>query len=156
MNTRINFKTLAFHLLVPIMLLFIILMLVPGYNDHFKSLAKPFPQISGYIFFGLYALMYLLFGVAAYLVDSAGDVSKKTFNYYYISLLLNLLYIPINFGTSNLLVGFFWSFLLLIFVFLTHKEFKKVSKTSGVLFTIYFVFSLFLAYYSFMMYFLNK
>lgn len=156
MNTKINFKALAFHLLVPIMLLFIILMLVPEYSDNFGSLGKPFPNIPVIVFFGIYVLMYLVFGVSAYLVDVEEGVKQKAFNYYYISLLINLLYIPIMFGTRNLLVGFLWTVLLLVFVFLTYKEFKKVNKTSGILFLIYFVFSVFLTYYSFMLYLLNK
>ena len=156
MNTKINFKDLAFHMLVPIMLLFIILIIVPGYADNYRFLSKPFPNIPEVIFFGLYALMYFLFGTGAYLVDVEEEVEQKAFNYYYISLFANLLYIPIMFGTNSLLVGFLWVVFLLVFVFLSFKEFRKVNKTSGVLFLIYFVYIVFLTYYSLMLYLYNK
>lgn len=156
MNRRINFKTLAFHILVPIMLLFIILMLVPGYNDYFDSLEKPFPKVPGILFFGIYAFVYFVFGIAAYMVDMEEEANTKIFNYYYISLLINLLYIPIMFGTNNLLVGLLWSVLLLVFVFFSFKSFRKINKTSGILFLIYLVFTIFLVYYSLMIYIINK
>lgn len=155
MNTRFNFKSLAFHLLVPIMLLFIILMLVPGYGNYYNMLVKPFPALPSFVFFGIYILMYFLIGISAFLVDIRENVKERAFNYYYISLLINLFYIPIMFGTKSLLVGFLWSVLLLIFVFLTFKEFRKVNRTSGMLFIIYFVFTILLTYYSLMLYFLN-
>lgn len=156
MNLKFNFKSLAFHLLVPIMLLFIILMIIPEYNEYFRSLSKPFPIMPDYAFFAIYSLMYFIFGIGAYLVDESEGVNKKAFNYYFSALLLNLLYIPIMFGTRYLLVGFLWSFLLLVFIYLTYREFKKVNKTSGILFVIYFIFGLFLVYYSFFIYILNK
>lgn len=156
MNARINYKSLAFHLLVPIMLLFIILMLVPDYSEYYRTLAKPFPVLPSIIYFGIYALVYFIFGLAAYYVDKHEGIHRKAFNYYYIALFLNLLYIPITFGTRYLLVGFLWSIMLVIFIFLTYKEFRKVSKLSGKLFIAYFVVSIFISYYAFLIYLMNR
>ncbi|HHX00533.1 MAG TPA: tryptophan-rich sensory protein [Acholeplasmataceae bacterium] len=153
---KINYKSFAFHLLVPIMLLFIIIMLVPDYGSYYNNLAKPFPVLESFIFFGIYAITYFIFGLAAYFVDEEEGEHKKAFNYYYISMFMNLLYIPITFGTRSLLVGFLWSFLLIVFIFLTYKEFRKINKLSGKLFIIYFVVANFITYYSFMLFLLNR
>jgi len=153
---KINYKSLAFHLLVPIMLLFIVMMLVTDFPAYYNSLEKLFPKLPSFVFFGIYGLVYFFFGLAAYFIEEAEGNNKKAFNYYYIALLINLLYIPITFGTRSLLVGFLWCVLLVIFVYLTFKEFKKVNKTSGKLMIVYLVISIFLTYYTFMIYLLNK
>lgn len=153
---KTDLKSLAFHLLVPIMLLFIVMMLVSDYIDYYSNLAKPFPKIPSYIFFGIYALVYFVFGLAAYFVEVEEGNKKRAFNYYYISLLINLLYVPITFGTRSLLVGFLWSLMLVVFIFLAYKEFRKIHKLSGKLMIVYFVVSLFITYYTFFIYFLNR
>ena len=153
---KINYKGLAFHLLVPIMLLFIILMLIPDYSINYTVLKKPFPNMPSYIFFGLYILMYFIFGVAAYLGEEDLSRTNKAMSYYYISLFVNLLYIPIIFGTKNLFVGFLWSVHLLVIIYFTFSRFRKINKHCARLFLIYFIYSLFLVYYSFFIYIFNK
>ena len=68
---KINYKSLAFHLLVPIMLLFIVMMLVTDFPAYYNSLEKLFPKLPSFVFFGIYGLVYFFFGLAAYFIEEA-------------------------------------------------------------------------------------
>lgn len=159
MDRRWNFKSMAFHILVPIMLLFIVMMLIPDYTVYYDSLKKYVPHLSKLVFIIIYGLMYLIMGIAGYLVEE-GDVKKEekqsAFNSYYLQLLINLLWLPILFGFRHLLFGFLWVVFLLVMVFMTYRKFMRISSTAGYLFLVYFIITLFFTYYTLGLYLLNR
>ncbi|HEY8396002.1 MAG TPA: TspO/MBR family protein [Bacilli bacterium] len=152
-------KSLAFHILVPIMLSFIIWMLIPDYTVFYKSLNKPAPQLPQEAFVIAWCAIYFLMGIAATCVEfSEFDSVYKTkaFNLYYLQLLVNLLWMPVLFGFKNLFVAVVWTLLLLIMVALNFRKFLKINSKCGYLLIPYLLWVLFLTYYTTALYFLNK
>lgn len=159
MDRRLNFKSMAFHILVPIMLLFIVMMLIPDYTVYYDSLRKYFPHLSQMVFIIIYGLMYLMMGIAGYLVEEADgkkEEKQSAFNSYYLQLLINLLWLPILFGFRHLLFGFIWILFLLVMVFVTYRKFMKISIRAGYLLLVYLLITLFFTYYTLGLYLLNR
>jgi len=163
--TNINFKSLAFHVLVPLMLSFIIAMLVPDYSTYYKGLILPFPELPRVIFPIVWSFLYLLMGIAAYLVDNTETnvqgkevtnlEKKEAFKYYYAQLLVNLFWTPIFFGMRGLFVGVLWTVLLLVLVYITYRKFSRINKLSGYMFIPYVLWVLFATYYTIAIWMLN-
>lgn len=152
---KINFKSLLFHLLVPIMLSFIISMLIGDYSEYYNSLVKPI-NVKGIVFPIVWSILYLLMGISAYIVDnSENQNSDKAMRYYYIQLVLNLLWTPTFFyfklrGGSVIL-----TVMLLVAVLVTAFNFFKINKVSGLLFIPYLLWTIFALYLTTGIYFLN-
>src|SRR5690554_6613065 len=147
---RINFKSLAFHLLVPLMLFFIITMLMPDYRDYYQGLVKPAPALPKVALIAIWSLMYLLMDLSAYYAEQsiAGSeaVKSNVFKYYFWQLLVNLFWFPVVFGLRWLLIGFLWTLVLLILSYSTYRRMAKINRISGYLFVPYLIWILFLAY----------
>lgn len=124
-----KFRAFSFHLFVPIMLLITVYIIVPEFLITYNALVKHKYSLPGIIFFILYSLMYILFGVSAFLIDSKKDT--KEINYYYITVLMNLFFIPIYFGLRLFLLGSIWVAILLILVVFVQRKFRKHNKLSA-------------------------
>ncbi|MGB4015340.1 MAG: TspO/MBR family protein [Bacilli bacterium] len=157
---RINFKSLAFHLLVPLMLFFIIMMLMPDFRDYYDGLSKPAPPLPRIVLIAIWSFMYLLTGLAAYFAEQSvtGSEPAKSgvFKYYFWQLLLNLFWFPVTFGLRWLLAGLLWTLALLVLAYATYRRLSGVNKTSGYLFIPYLLWLLFLAYYTFGLWAINS
>lgn len=149
---KINFKSLLFYSLIPLMLGFIVAMIIPDYKDFYSSLNKPFnlPEI---VFPIVWSILYVVMGIAAYFVDEEGD--DKAIRLYYIQLFVNLLWTPVFFGLKSLLWGMIVALLLAILVILTAIKFYKSRKLSGYLMIPYVIWSLFALYLTISIYALN-
>lgn len=152
-------KSLAFHILVPIMLSFIIWMLIPDYTVFYAGLNKPAPQLPQETFVIVWCIIYFIMGIAATcaeLADYDHAYKQKAFNLYYLHLLVNLLWMPIFFGFQNLFSALVWSVLLLVMVALTFRKFLKIKPKCGYLLLPYLLWALFLEYFTISVYILNK
>ena len=66
---KINIKSLLFHVLVPLMLSYTIIMLIPDYKDYLDSLKKPL-ELPSIVFQIVWPVLYVLIGISAYIVDN--------------------------------------------------------------------------------------
>lgn len=149
---KINFKSLLFYSLIPLMLGFIVAMIIPDYKDFYSSLNKPF-NLPAIVFPIVWSILYVLMGIAAYFVDEEGD--DKAIRLYYIQLFVNLLWTPVFFGLKSLLWGMIVALLLAILVILTAIKFYQSRKLSGYLMIPYVIWSLFALYLTISIYALN-
>jgi len=154
---RINFKSLAFHLLVPLMLFFIINMLMPDYKDYYEGLVKPAPSLPYMAFVAVWSLMYLLLGVGAYLAEQSNLEDKgNCFKCYFWMFLLSLFWLVLTFGLKWPFAGLLLTIVLLIMSYITYRKFHKINSISGKLFIPYLLWLLFLTYYTFGLWVLNS
>ena len=152
---KINFKSLLFHLFVPLMLSFIISMLIGDYSSYYNSIVKPV-TVPSIVFPIAWTILYLLMGVSAYIVDNSDDPnSDKAMRFYYIQLVLNLLWTPVFFLFQLRGISVILTVLLLLFVILTAYNFCKINKISGLLFIPYILWTVFALYLTTGIYFLN-
>ncbi len=110
-------------------------------GDWYTTLNKPSFNPPNWVFGPVWTLLYILMGIAAGIVWSKGfhHLWVKTALYHFIfQLLLNGLWSIVFFGFMNPLGGLIVILLLLVFIALTYKWFKVVSKTAALLLVPYF------------------
>lgn len=96
----------------------------------YASLEKPFFNPPNWIFGPVWTLLYLLMGIAFYLIWNNKKKTihkKKAFLYYWIQIVLNTLWSLIFFGMQTTLGGIIIIIPLLIFILLTMNNAKFVS-----------------------------
>lgn len=154
-KTKINFKSLMFHLLIPLMFAFIISMLIGDFSTYYESINKPL-YVSPIIFPIVWSILYLLMGISAYLVDNSNDEkSDNAMRFYYLQLILNLLWAPVFFYFKWRGISLILTIMLLIFVFITSYKFYKINRLSGYLFIPYLLWCSFALYLTSGVYFMN-
>ncbi|MFA5310671.1 MAG: TspO/MBR family protein [Candidatus Paceibacterota bacterium] len=141
------------------LLFFIAVPLLGGYLSSQFSMVGTYSQIykpdffpPSWIFAPVWTILYILMGIAAYLVWKKGE-AKKQLSLFSVQLILNLLWTPIFFGLHQ----YFWAFveilILLVMIILTIKSFNEKSKTATYLMLPYLfwvIFATFLNYVIFM------
>lgn len=141
------------------LLFFIAVPLLGGYLSSQFSMVGTYSQIykpdffpPSWLFAPVWTVLYILMGIAAYLVWNKGE-AKKQLSLFSVQLILNLLWTPIFFGLHQ----YFWAFveilILLTMIILTIKSFSQKSKTAAYLMVPYLfwvIFASFLNYIIFM------
>jgi len=99
----------------------------------YKNLAKPFFQPPNYLFGIVWPILFLLMGIALYLVWGKQPAMKL----FGIQLILNILWSALFFGLKQPLIALIEIFVLWYFIYKTTIEFYKINKTAAYLFIPY-------------------
>lgn len=105
-------------------------------NDWYLTLNKPSFNPPNSIFAPVWAILYLMMGIAAGVVWGKGfhHIWVKTALYHFgFQLLLNALWSMVFFGLKNILAALFIILALIVAIVLTIKWFKVVSKKAAIL-----------------------
>lgn len=102
-------------------------------SSWYSTLNKPFFSPPNWLFGPVWTLLYLLMGIAIFLILEKRKKIKKAVQLFLIQLALNFMWSPVFFGLKSPLLGLFNIVLMLIFIVLTTKEFYKINKTSAYL-----------------------
>jgi len=106
----------------------------PSIETWYATLQKPFFNPPNWIFGPVWTLLYILMGIAAFLVWRKGTknkIVKLAFKLFLLQLTLNFLWSLIFFGFHLPRAAFGEIMLLCIAIFLTIKVFSRISKYSG-------------------------
>ena len=109
---------------------------MPQIENWYSDLSKPWFNPPNWIFGPVWTLLFLLMGIALFLVWSeAGDNRKKikAVSVFSIQLLLNILWSVLFFGLNSPLSSFVEIIFLWVFILITLVYFYRVSKTAGLL-----------------------
>lgn len=118
---------------------------------HLPPLSPP-----GIVFPFVWAVLYLLMGISAYLIATSDSPNKKAaLTVYAISLLVNVLWTPIFFRANNYLAAFVWLVLLWVLVLATIILFHRINKTAAFLLLPYLLWITFAGYLNLGVYLLN-
>ena len=114
----------------------------------YNSLTKPFLTPSGNIFPPVWTVLYLTIFISFILFIAKTSFRSKLrgFLYFGIQMILNFVWPLIFFGLKSIGLGLVVIILLDIFLFLTIKEFYKISKSSAYLLIPYFMCVIFATY----------
>lgn len=116
------------------------------YNMGYRPLLAP----PGWVFMLVWTILYILMGVAAYLVYSTqtDDNSKKisALITYGLQLLVNIIWPIIFFGYRWYFLAFVWLLLLWYLVYLTIKKFSEINKLAATLLIPYIIWLTYAAY----------
>lgn len=143
----------------------IILMLGIGYfsslladnMEGFEMLAKPFFTPPAGVFPIAWTILYILIGIALYLVWEAPNRDKqRAYVMFYIQLILNFIWSPIFFGVELRFLALVTLVLLWISIFLLMYAFYKVSKPAAYLLIPYFLWVTFAGVLNYALWVLNR
>ena len=102
----------------------------------YPTLVKPVFNPPNWIFAPVWTLLYVMMGIAAGLVwtsNSDEQTTKKAIGFFAIQFGLNALWSYIFFGLHNPLLALIEIFLLLLLIYETYVQFKKIDKVAGML-----------------------
>jgi tryptophan-rich sensory protein len=132
--------------------------LVSGGMDLYPLLNQPPLSPPGWIFPVVWTLLYLLMGYAAYLVQTSGQEPaqiREAMIPYWLQLAANFLWSPLFFCWQLYLVSLLWLIVLWVLIFLTIRNFSKISERAGDLLIPYILWTTFAFYLNLGIYLLN-
>jgi len=111
----------------------------PSISTWYAFINKPSFSPPNWLFAPVWTLLYILMGIAAFLIWQKRDnqKTKQALRFYGTQLILNALWSIIFFGMHNPGLAFLEIIFLWIFIFLTLIKFYKINKTAGLLFVPY-------------------
>ncbi len=121
----------------------------------YQELEKPFFNPPGWVFGPVWTTLYILMGIAFYLVWTSGKKIALPAYFYHVQLLLNALWSFLFFNFKMLLFAFVELVLLWLLIVLTMYYFRKISKTSFYLMIPYLVWVTFAGVLNLSLYILN-
>ncbi|MCF6131092.1 TspO/MBR family protein [Flavobacterium wongokense] len=102
----------------------------------YPTLVKPVFNPPNWIFAPVWTLLYIMMGIAAGLVwtsDSDEKTVKKALGFFAIQFALNVIWSYLFFGLHNPLLALIEIVLLLLMIFETYNQFKRIDKLAGFL-----------------------
>ncbi len=114
----------------------------PAISAWYAELQKPRFTPPDYVFGPVWISLYILMGIAAFLVWRRGfhhQVVKRALAIFGVQLVLNMLWSFLFFGLRSTLAGLIGIFILGIAIILTVRSFLAVSRPAGLLLIPYFL-----------------
>ena len=131
-------------------------LLTQGSMEQYRNLKQPPLSPPGWVFPVVWTVLFVLMGIAAYLVwmrDSTGRNGALAL--YGAQLFFNFFWTLIFFNLQNYALAFFWLLALWVLVFITAVLFFRISRPAGWLLAPYLVWIIFAGYLNFGIYLLN-
>ena len=125
----------------------------------YPTLVKPVFNPPNWIFAPVWTLLYVMMGIAAGLVwtsNSDEQTTKKAIGFFAIQFGLNVLWSYLFFGLHNPLLALIEIFLLLLMIYETYVQFKKIDKVAGMLLLPYLAWVSFATFLNASIWWLNK
>ena len=147
-HKTISLKKLMFHIMLPIIGSLLIRFILSDTRASYDSLALPFFATPVWLFRPLFTLTFVFLGISAYLVaDSLKDFTVKqvALRLYYATLTLALLWPLVFFSLGFLNISLGLSLLLLVCLGATFVKFKAFSLPCTVCFSVFAVWTVYLA-----------
>ena len=149
MNKKINYKSLIICIIIPLAVGGLSALLTMGSMRDFEALNKPPLSPPGWLFPVVWTALYVLMGVASYLVletQSSSEEKKGAFKVYFLKLAFNFLWSIIFFTLGAYEIAFAWLCVLLSLIVVTTVRFWRINKTAGILMLPYILWVLFAGY----------
>lgn len=128
----------------------------PSIDSWYQSLKKPSFSPPNWIFGPVWTALFLLMGIASYLVWKKEKKIKTSLKLYGIQLGLNFFWSYLFFGLHRPDWSLFEIALLWFFILLTIKSFYKVRKEAGIFLIPYLLWVSFAAYLNYTIFLLNR
>lgn len=154
---KIQWKKLIICILIPVATGATAAFLTRNEIAAFDSVNKPPLTPPTQLFPIAWTILYVLMGIASYLV-LVSDVNSKrnsALTIYGIQLAINFLWTFIFFSLELYLFAFIWLVLLFVLVFTTLLLFRRISKAAGYLLLPYLLWTAFACYLNLGVYLLN-
>jgi len=155
---KINKKLLIICLVIPLAVGGIAALLTGGGMDTFETLNQPPLSPPGWLFPVVWTILYILMGIASYLVLTSGksqESIRRTLVMYGIQLAFNFLWPILFFSLSAYLFAFIWLVALWLLILATTVSFYRISDIAGYLMIPYLIWVTFAGYLNLGIYLMN-
>ncbi len=155
---KINWKQLIIAILIPLAVGGVSALISGGGMEDFAMLEKPPLSPPGWLFPVVWTVLYILMGIASYLVYTADSPSAdKTLalGLYGFQLFFNFFWSIIFFNLEKYLFALLWLIALWLLILATILVFRTISKTAAWLMVPYFLWVTFAGYLNLGIYLLN-
>lgn len=158
MKVEVEKKKLVKAVAIPLLVGAIAGLLTMNGMKAFEELAKPLLSPPGWLFPVVWTILYILMGVAYYLVNRSGGSEKavdEANTIYALQLIANFIWPILFFGFHWYFLSFIWLVLLWFLILLTIHMFGKVSKKAAFLMIPYLLWVTFAGYLNLGIWWLN-
>ena len=152
---KIQWKNLITCLAIPLAVGGLSALLTRNNMEAFESISKPVLAPPGWLFPVVWTILYILMGIASYLVLTSGKPNDTALTVYGIQLAFNFFWSIIFFNLELYLFAFIWLVLLWLLILKTANLFYQISKPAGYLMLPYLLWVTFAGYLNFSIYLLN-
>ncbi len=155
---RINWKLLGICVAIPLAVGGISALLTGSAMSDFESMNQPPLSPPGWLFPVVWTVLYIMMGVASYIVltsKSGGIKIRNALVLYSVQLFFNFMWSIFFFGFGLYWFSFVWLALLWVLIGATAYLFLQISKTAGALMLPYLLWVTFAGYLNFGVAFLN-
>lgn len=154
---KIDFKKLIVNIAIPLGIGALSAFISMDSMMKFGELNQPPLSPPGWLFPVVWSILYVLMGIAAYLVTVSDKParSKTSLTVYGIQLFFNFAWSIIFFNFEMYLFAFIWLLVLLALIVLNAILFYQIDKRAGLLFIPYIIWVIFAGYLNSAIYLLN-
>lgn len=152
---KIQWKKLILCILFPLAIGGLAGFLTRNSMETFQSINKPALSPPGWLFPVAWTILYILMGIASYLVFTSEKPNKTAISVYGIQLVFNFLWPIFFFNLESFLFSFIWLVILWIIILTTMVLFYRISKAAGYLLLPYLLWVTFAGYLNLYIYLLN-
>ena len=152
---KIQWKNLITCIAIPLAVGSLSALLTRNSMETFNAVTKPGLAPPGWLFPVVWTILYVLMGIASYLVLKSGKPNDKALTTYGIQLIFNFFWSLIFFNLELYLFAFVWLVLLWLLILKTTLLFYQISKPAGYLMVPYLLWVTFAGYLNLSIYLLN-
>ena len=154
----IHLRKLVVCIALPLIVGWISSLITQGSMEVFETINKPYLSPPGWVFPVVWTILYILMGIASYIVLTSGQSQykiKMALAVYLIQLAFNFVWPIIFFNAQKYLLAFVWLIVLWVLILITTDLFGNISKTAGKLMIPYLLWVTFAGYLNYSIYMLN-
>lgn len=153
----INRRKFIISIAIPILIGLLAGILTMGSMEAFKLLNKPPLSPPGWLFPVVWTILYILMGIASYIIASSPRKlrAKDALKVYGLQLVFNFFWSIFFFNLEAYLFAFIWLVILWILILITTILFYGISKPAGILMIPYLLWVTFAGYLNLAIYLLN-
>lgn len=152
---KIQWKKLLLCIAVPLAAGGLAGFLTRGGMETFQSLNKPVLSPPGWLFPIVWSVLYVLMGIASYLVLTSGRENRSALVVYGTQLVFNFFWTILFFNLNAYLFSFLWLVILWFLIIAATRLFFRISKPAGYLLLPYLLWVAFAGYLNLFIYLLN-
>ncbi len=155
----VRIKPLVVGILIPLAVGGLAALLTRESMSLYEEVAKPALSPPGWLFPIVWTLLYLLMGIASYLVftsEAEEESRRQALIVYGLQLAANFLWPQLFFGAGNFLFAFLWLILLWLLIAVTIALFFRLSEAAGWLLVPYLLWVTFAGYLNLSVFLLNR
>lgn len=155
-TSNIKLKPLIINIAIPLAVGGVSALITGSGFKEYSEINQPMLSPPPWVFPVVWTILYILMGIASYLVwEKDNTEAKRPLAVYAIQLFFNFLWPIFFFSLHAYLFSFIWIMLLWALVVATTLMFYRVNKTAGLLMIPYLVWLTFAAYLNLGVYILN-